>query len=94
MFVVINGDLPHAYFGSNIFSITEELIKSASLISIKSGQSLFLSNSMQTCRHADMQTISVKKFFARLDGEVKTYLRCRPKRRAKTKLLGRILINI
>jgi hypothetical protein len=42
MVIVINGDLPHAYLGSDVISIPEQLISIALLIKGKSEESLFI----------------------------------------------------
>jgi hypothetical protein len=77
MFVRINVDLTHTYLGSNVVSIPEQLISTASLVKDKSGESPFYVvhstyyiNKLVHGRQIMMLTISVKKFLT-LDGEIK-----------------------
>jgi hypothetical protein len=61
MFVIIKGDVIHAYLGYNIVDIQKQLMETASLI-MKMSDSTNCINKQFYAQEAIMFTISVKKF--------------------------------
>jgi hypothetical protein len=76
----MNGALPNAYLCSNIISIPEKLLNTASLIKWKSGYSLFVVHSTHyinkgiTCQRNNDADYVGEEILYSLSRQVKTYL--------------------